>query len=226
MRSKVGEDERKMKVLVVGANGQIGKQVVEKIHKEGKHTAKAVVRKEEQLSYFHDLGAETALVDLEGSIEDIAEAAKGADAVVFAAGSGGHTGADKTILIDLDGAIKTVEAAKQAGVDRFIIVSAIGVHNRDTWSEQIKHYSAAKHYADVWLEKSGLTYTIVRPGGLTNDNGTGKVLAGANLERGSIPREDVASTIVASLDEQSTYNKGFDLVSGEHSINEAIQSLN
>ncbi|TSB44896.1 SDR family oxidoreductase [Alkalicoccobacillus porphyridii] len=214
-----------MKIFVVGANGQIGKQVVEKIQNQGKHTAKAAVRKEEQLSYFHDLGAETALVDLEGSIEDIAEAAKGADAVVFAAGSGGKTGPDKTILIDMDGAIKTVEAAKQAGVKRFIIVSAIGVHNRNTWSDEIKHYSAAKHYADVWLEESGLDYTIIRPGLLTNDAGTGKVKAASDLERGEIPREDVANTIIESLDEDSSINKSFDLVSGDSTIKEALHSL-
>ncbi|MDQ0208500.1 SDR family oxidoreductase [Alkalicoccobacillus murimartini] len=214
-----------MKVLVVGANGQIGKQVVEKIQKEGKHTAKAVVRKEEQLSYFQDLGAETALVDLEGSIEDIASAAKGSDAIVFAAGSGGHTGADKTILIDLDGAIKTVEAAKQAGVNRFVMVSAIGVHRRENWSSEIQHYSAAKHYADVWLENSGLDYTILRPGGLTNDEGNGKIVAGIDLDRGYIPREDVANTIVAALDEKSVIQKSFDLVSGESDIKEALKKL-
>ncbi|MGN7311948.1 SDR family oxidoreductase [Alkalicoccobacillus gibsonii] len=214
-----------MKVLVVGANGQIGKQVVEKIQKEGKHTAKAVVRKEEQLSQFQDLGAETALVDLEGSIDDIAEAAKGTDAVIFAAGSGGHTGADKTILIDLDGAIKTVEAAKQAGVKRFLMVSAIGVHRRENWSSEIQHYSAAKHYADIWLENSGLDYTIVRPGGLTNDEGTGKVVAGKDLDRGYIPREDVANTLVAALDEESVINKGFDLVSGDRSVEEALKEV-
>ncbi|HEX7065468.1 MAG TPA: SDR family oxidoreductase [Bacillales bacterium] len=214
-----------MNVLVVGANGKIGKQVVAKIQESNEHTAIAMVRKKEQLGQFEEQGAKTALVDLEGSIEEIADAAKGADAVVFTAGSGGHTGADKTMMIDFDGAVKTMEAAKQADIKRFVIVSAIGVHDRDKWMSGAPYYSAAKHYADVWLEKSGLDYTIIRPGGLTNDQGTGKVKVAVDLERGQIPREDVASTIVASLENDHTVGKAFDMVGGETPIEEALKTL-
>ncbi|HET7657427.1 MAG TPA: SDR family oxidoreductase [Bacillales bacterium] len=214
-----------MNVLVVGANGKIGKQVVKKIQDSDEHSAIAMVRKEEQLAQFEEQGARTALVDLEGSIEDIAKAAKGADAVVFTAGSGGHTGADKTMMIDFDGAVKSMEAAKQAGVKRFVIVSAIGVHHRDKWMSGAPYYSAAKHYADVWLEKSGLDYTIIRPGGLTNDEGTGKVKVAVDLERGEIPREDVASTIVASLGNENTIGKDFDMIGGDTPIEDALKTL-
>jgi len=214
-----------MNVLIIGANGQIGQHVVSKLQSSKAHRAIAMVRKEEQRARFEEQGAQTILVDLEGSIEHIARAAKEADAIVFTAGSGGHTGADKTMMIDLDGAIKSMEAAKLAGVRRFVIVSAIGVHHREKWMESAPYYSAAKHYADVWLTQSGLDYTILRPGRLTNEAGTGKVTAAVDLDPGSIPREDVASTIVASLENPHTIGKAFDLVSGDTSIEEALRSL-
>ncbi|UTR10660.1 SDR family oxidoreductase [Evansella sp. LMS18] len=214
-----------MKVLVVGANGQIGRHLVTLLQESEKHTVRAMVRKEEQAEEFKNQGVETALADLEGSVEDIANAAEGCDAVVFTAGSGGHTGPDKTLLIDLDGAGKTIEAAERAGVMRYVQVSAIQAHNRENWSDQIKPYFAAKHYADRMLELSRLTYTIVRPGGLTNDKGEGTIMAGENLERASIPREDVAETIFYTLDARNTFNKGFDLVSGDQPIGEAVRDI-
>ncbi|MEK3888354.1 SDR family oxidoreductase [Bacillus sp. FSL K6-3431] len=214
-----------MNVFVVGANGQIGKHVIRLIQDKNKHTAVAMVRKEEQMAQFKEQGAKTVLLDLESSIDDIADAMKGADAVVFTAGSGGHTGADKTMMIDLDGAIKTMEAAKQAHVKRFVIISAIGVHQRDKWMSSAPYYSAAKHYADVWLENSGLDYTIIRPGGLTNNKGTGKVKVAINLERGEISREDVASAIVAALDNDHTIGKAFDMIGGVIPIEEALKTI-
>lgn len=214
-----------MNVLIIGANGQIGQHVVRKIQESSGHNAIAMVRKEEQKAKFEEQGVKTALVDLEGSIETIANAAKEADAVVFTAGSGGHTGADKTVMIDLDGAIKSMEAAKQAGVKRFIIVSAIGVHHRDRWMNSAPYYSAAKHYADVWLEKSSLDYTIIRPGGLTNEPGTGKVKVAVDLGYGKIPREDVAAAIVASLENSQTIGKSFDMIGGETLIEDALKTL-
>jgi uncharacterized protein YbjT (DUF2867 family) len=119
-----------MNVAVVGANGQIGKQVVGFLKEDG-HTPRAIVRKEEQVQSFEQEGVEAALVDLEGTVEQISNGLKGADAVVFSAGSGGSTGSDKTLLIDLDGAVKTMEATKEAGIERFIIVSALQAHHRE-----------------------------------------------------------------------------------------------
>ncbi|WGG46301.1 SDR family oxidoreductase [Rossellomorea sp. DA94] len=213
-----------MNVAVVGANGQIGKQVVGFLKEDG-HTPRAIVRKEEQVQSFEQEGVEAALVDLEGTVDQISNGLKGADAVVFSAGSGGSTGSDKTLLIDLDGAVKTMEAAKEAGIERFIIVSALQANHRENWNDSLKPYYVAKHFADRALEDSGLTYTIIRPGGLLNEEGTGKVSAAENLERGSIPREDVARTIVASLTEASTFNKGFDLISGSTGIGEAVKNV-
>lgn len=164
-------------------------------------------------------------MSLEGPVEQIAEAIKGCDAVVFSAGSGGKTGLDKTLLVDLDGAMKAVEAAEKAGADRFVMVSALQAHHRESWNEQMRPYYVAKHYADRMLEHSSLNYTIVRPGGLLNEPGKGRVSLAKNQERGSIPREDVARTIVAALEEESTYKRGFDLVSGETPIKGAVKGL-
>ncbi|MGD6846142.1 SDR family oxidoreductase [Rossellomorea aquimaris] len=214
-----------MNVAVVGANGQIGKQVIGLLKESSEHTPRAIVRKEEQARAFEQDGVQSSLVDLEGTVDEITHGLKGADAVVFTAGSGGKTGADKTLLIDLDGAVKTMEAAKQAGIDRFIMVSALQAHNRENWNESLKPYYVAKHFADRALEQSGLTYTIIRPGGLLNEAGKGKVTAGENLSRESIPREDVAGTVVASLDEERTFNKGFDLITGNDGIEVAVRNV-
>ncbi|MED1488440.1 SDR family oxidoreductase [Bacillus smithii] len=214
-----------MKVLVVGANGQVGQHVVRLLKESNEHTVRAMVRKEEQAQSFDKLGVETAIADLEDSVDKIAEAAEGCEAIVFTAGSGGHTGADKTLLVDLDGAVKTMDAAEKLWIKRFIMVSAIQAHNRKNWNEAIKPYYVAKHYADIMLEQSSLAYTIIRPGGLLNEPGTGKIFAAENLNRGTISREDVAKTIVASLDEENTYYRSFDLISGEIPIADALKNL-
>ena len=214
-----------MKVLVVGANGQIGKHLVNLLKESDEHTVRAMVRTEEQVGQFGKIDVETRLADLEGSIEEIAEAAKGCDAVVFAAGSGSHTGADKTMLIDLDGAAKTIEAAKKIGIKRYIMVSAIQANNRDSWGGTPSYYMTAKHHADKILEQSGLTYTIIRPGGLLNEPSIGKINAAENIKTGSIPREDVAKTIFESLAEEHTFNRSFDLISGETEVSDALKSI-
>ncbi|WP_053218810.1 SDR family oxidoreductase [Virgibacillus senegalensis] len=216
-----------MKVLVVGANGQIGKHLVKILQNKDSLKAKAMIRKQEQASFFEDLGAETAVVDLEQNTESIAKAAEGVDAIVFTAGSGPHTGKDKTIMIDLDGAVKTIEAAKTAGVKRFIMISSF-----DTTREAIQAapssfapYVAAKHYADEWLKNTNLDYTIIHPGALTNEQGTGEVKAATEVERGEIPREDVAGVIAATLENDSTIGKEFQVVGGSTTIKEAVSSL-
>ncbi|WP_456272462.1 SDR family oxidoreductase [Bacillus sp. AK031] len=216
-----------MKILVVGANGQIGKQLVGLIQDSGSHTATAMIRKKEQASHFESSGAETTLVDLEGEIEDIAKAAQGVDAIVFTAGSGPHTGADKTLMIDLDGAVKTIKAAEKAGVKRFVMVSSF-----DTTREAIQEapesfapYVVAKHYADEWLRGTDLDYTIVHPGRLTNENGIGKVQIAGKVERGDVPREDVAQVLFGCLENDSTIGKEFQVVSGATSIKEALSNI-
>ncbi|MBE0336220.1 NAD(P)H-binding protein [Paenibacillus sp. 23TSA30-6] len=212
-----------MNVLVIGANGKVGRHLVRLLGENDSHRVKALIRNQDQAEALERLGAETVIADLEGTVDDIAAAVKGSDAIVFTAGSGGKTGADKTLLIDLDGAVKAMEAAEQAGIRRFIMVSARHAENREQWPESIKPYYVAKHYADRLLEASNLDYTILRPGGLTDDPGIGRVATGDDSSVSTISREDVAAVVVAALDERQTYHRAINLASGSTPIAEAIQ---
>jgi uncharacterized protein YbjT (DUF2867 family) len=214
-----------MNVLVVGANGQIGKHLVNLLRESSEHTVKAMVRKEEQAEAFAQFGVEVSVTSLEDRVEDIAQAARGCNAIVFTAGSGRHTGFDKTLLIDLDGAVKTVEAAEMVGIKRFIMVSAIQAHKRESWNEKMMPYYAAKYYADKILEQSELTYTIIRPGRLVNEPGIGKITAAENIKGGSIPREDLAKTILQALTEENTFYRSFDLTTGDIAIKDALKLI-
>lgn len=214
-----------MNVLVIGANGKIGKQLVKLLSESGEHTPTAMIRDEKQKPDFEEMGAKTAVADLEDRTEALAAAMDGMDAVVFTAGSGGHTGPDKTLLIDLDGAAKAVEAARQKGISRFLMVSAIGADDRDRWSDQIRPYFVAKHHADNILRESGLDYTIVRPGLLLDEAGTGRISAAEHLEPGGVPREDVARVLFESLRTENTRNRSFDVVSGETPVSDALEKL-
>ncbi|MTD29745.1 SDR family oxidoreductase [Planomicrobium sp. YIM 101495] len=214
-----------MNVLIIGANGKIGKLFTKLLVENDAFTPKAMVRKQEQISFFDDLGAASVLTSLEGNVSDIAEAMKDCDAVVFTAGSGAATGADKTLLIDLDGAAKAVEAAEQMKVKRFIMVSAINADKRETWSESMAPYYVAKHHADRLLRASSLDYTIVRPGLLTDEAGNGNIALAKELEAGAIPREDVARVLLSVLQQDKTIKQTFDIVSGDTPIDKAIANL-
>ncbi|MNW25553.1 putative sugar epimerase YhfK [compost metagenome] len=214
-----------MKILVIGANGQIGQHVVQLLDKDENHSAKAMIRKEEQAPALEQRGAETVIADLKGPVEEIAGAAAGCEAIIFTAGSGGHTGADKTLLIDLDGAVKAMEAAEQAGIKRFILVSAMYADQREKWPEEIKPYYVAKHFADRMLMNSDLDYTIIRPGGLVNEEATGGIQIGEDASRRTIPRADVAAIVVAALNEPTTIGRAFDVTSGNMPISLALQRL-
>lgn len=212
-----------MRVLIAGANGKIGRHLVQQMANSC-HTARAMVRKSEQAAELEQLGAaETVVADLE---EDCSHALKDCDAVVFTAGSGPHTGPEKTIDVDQNGAIRLMDAAEAAGVKRFILVSSMRADAPEKAPEKIHHYLRAKHKADEHLRASSLDFTLVRPGPLTNDPGTGKVELSARLDRtGSIPREDVASVLLATLDADNTIHQSFDLLSGDHSIVESLPRL-
>ncbi|QOR68146.1 SDR family oxidoreductase [Cytobacillus suaedae] len=214
-----------MKVCVIGANGQIGKLLVDLLQDSEAYTVRAMVRKDEQVEFFKSKGVETVVASLADGVDQVAEAIRGCDAVVFTAGSGGQTGYDQTLLVDLDGAVKTVEAAEKVDVNRFVMVSALGANARDTWNEKLRPYYVAKHYADRALVQSTLNYTIVRPGALLNEEGTGKVTVGPRLDRGSVTRADVAKVVFESLTEENTHYKGFDLVNGVTPVRESLKGL-
>jgi uncharacterized protein YbjT (DUF2867 family) len=210
-----------VKVLVAGANGHTGKLVIELLGKSSQHEAYAMIRDEKQAENLIELGAtQCVLADLE---KDVTDAVEGMDAIIFAAGSGSKTGPDKTIAVDQDGAKKLVDAAKEKGVKQFVILSSIGADNPHG---AIKHYHEAKGLADNYLKFSGLTYTIVRPGGLTHDPAKGIIELTEHIENRDgrdIPRADVAHVLVASLDIDNVKNKTFEILTGEDDIETAMK---
>lgn len=213
-----------MNIFIFGANGQIGRHLVDNLREKEGYTVKVGLRKEEQFQYFEDKNVTPVLIDLEDTTDNLAKALKGTDTVVFTAGSGGKTGPDKTLLIDLDGAVKTMEAAEEVGVNQYVLISALGAGDRSTWSEEIKPYYVAKYYADQALIHSRLNYTIIRPGMLTNDEGQGTASVN-NSDDLSISRKDVAAVLAEVIGKKNTYKKEFNLLPGNVKIAELVQEI-
>jgi len=217
-----------MNVLIIGANGKIGRIVAERMKSSAQFRPTAYIRKEEQKAFFDAMEVPVEVASLESSVDEIARAMKGKDAIVFTAGSGGKTGYDKTLEIDLDGAVKSMIAAEQVGIKRFVMVSAYLADERSRWNASgIKPYYIAKHFSDLELQRTSLDYTILRPVRLTDDKGSGKVTIKAIPEgiQKTIPREDVATTILEVLEHPETIGKIMVMSTGETPIREAILSV-
>lgn len=215
-----------MNVLVIGANGQVGRNIVEELTEKG-HDAVAMIRKEEQRAEMEKRGAKKIVLgDLE---KDFSHAFDDVDAVIFAAGSGPKTGADKTLTIDLWGSVKAADYAKQKGVKRFVQLGSVGSDDPDAGGEEMKPYLVAKRTADDLLKQSSLDYTIVRPGPLSNEDKTGHIEASSegftSFEDRSIPRADVARTLAEVVDRKNTYGKVFEILQGEAEIAQELDRL-
>lgn len=207
------------KILVVGATGSTGKRVIEILKNSQSFEPIAMIRKEEQKEIFEDMEVQWVMGDLE---KDVDHALKGIDKVIFTAGSGSSTGEDKTIAVDQEGAIKVIDAAKKAKVKKFVMLSSMGADD-PSQHEKMKVYLEAKHKADEHLKNSGIPYTILRPGALTDDLGLAKVKLAEKLnETGEIPRDDVAFLLVMSLADPLVKNKVVEAVEGKESIKNAI----
>jgi uncharacterized protein YbjT (DUF2867 family) len=219
-------------VLVIGATGGTGRHLVDQLMDVG-HTVRALVRDPDKAPALTERGVEVAIGDLadpDGTA--IGDAVAGTDGVAFCAGSGSSTGKDQTLLVDLHGAVRTIDAAVQAGVDRYVMLSSMAAD--DPWrtgDAGMATYFAAKHAADRLLAASGLDWTIVRPGGLTNDEPTGEVhvaqpvIPADQLGDRKIPRADVAAVMAACLPTPSTVGATFELLSGTTPIADAVASL-
>jgi uncharacterized protein YbjT (DUF2867 family) len=172
-------------------------------------------------------GATAVGADIENLDADaVARSIAGIDAIVFAAGAGAGSGPARKRTVDYGGAVKLIEAARRNEISRYVIVSAIGANHPERWSDEMRPYYEAKAEADRELAESGLDFTIVRPGGLTDEPGTDLIAAAADLGRyGQISRDDVAATLMACLDEPATVGKAFDLLEGETPIAEALARL-
>lgn len=212
-----------MTTLVIGAHGRVGQFVVQQLAATGE-TVYGGVRNAQQSTTIERLGATARLIDLLATPDQLMTALTDVDTVVFTAGSGGQTGDDMTLNIDLDGAIKAMIATKQAGIKRFIMVSALGADDRTFWDQSgIRPYYVAKHYADDWLQhRSGLDYTIIRPGLLTDDDPSGKIaIDSTRTTDRAISRQDVAATVVA-LVKHPLAKQTFTIIHGDQPIQTAI----
>jgi nucleoside-diphosphate-sugar epimerase len=213
-------------VVVAGGHGKIGLRLL-RLLASGGHRARGIIRKPEQEANLRDAGAEAIVLDLENAEPDeAARAIEGADAAVFAAGAGPGSEPERKWTVDYGAAAKLIEACKQDGIARYVIVSSVGADDPEAAGEGgFRIYLEAKHKADEELIASGLDYTVVRPHGLTDDPGTGRVQIGQKLERGEVPRDDVAAVLLACLEHDNTIGKAFELKSGDTPIEEAVAAI-
>jgi len=210
-------------VVVAGGHGRIARHLLRRLTERGDR-ARGLIRNPDHAGDLEAIGAEPVLCDMEAE-GDLTPFVEGADAVVFAAGAGPGSGPERKRTVDLGAAVTLIEAARGAGISRYLMVSAIGAGRPEQSSEQMRPYIEAKAEADRALERSGLDFTIVRPGRLTDDPGTGRVRAGTDIGYGEIPREDVAATLAAALAEQTTVGSTFDLIEGDTPVEEALRRL-
>lgn len=215
-----------MRVVIAGGHGQIA-LILERLLAEAGHEPIAIVRNPEHRADVDATGAVAVVLDLEeASADEVGQVLKNADAAVFAAGAGPGSTAERKFTVDRDAAILLADAAEAAGVPRFVVISAMNADRFDPESQDVfQLYLRAKSEADASVRSRDLDWTIVRPGRLTNEPGTGRVRAGAALPGGSIPRADVAATIAALLTTGAASRTQFDLVAGDEAIGAALAAL-
>ena len=217
-----------MRIVIAGGHGKIALRLSRLLADRGDHPV-ALIRNPDHAKDVTDSGAEPSVIDLErATVTELTEKIMGADAVVFAAGAGPGSGAARKETVDHKAAVLTADAAALAGVRRLIQVSAINVDEpvpEDT-GEVWKAYVAAKKAADDDLRQRDLDldWTILRPGLLTDEAGTGQVDLGEEVEREAVTRDDVAAVIVALVDEPGTTGKVLNLVNGTTPVVEAVRA--
>lgn len=216
-------------IVIAGGHGKIA-LLLERILSARGDSVSGIIRKPEQINDLELAGAKAIVLDLENTtVDTLAEHLRGADAVVFAAGAGPGSGAERKDTVDRGAAVVLADAAEAAGVRRYVMVSAMGADDRSRDADLDPVFAAylrAKAAADADVrERAGLQTTIVRPGGLTDDPGTGRVTAATETGRGEIPRADVAAVLAAVLDDDRTAGRTFELIGGETPIDAALAAL-
>jgi nucleoside-diphosphate-sugar epimerase len=217
------------RIVIAGGHGKIALELERLLSQRGDSVA-GLIRNPDQASDLTAAGAEAVVVDLEhSSVDEVAAHVRGADAVVFAAGAGPGSGAARKETVDRAAAVLLADAALAAGVGRYLMISAMGADRRadDGASDPVfAAYLRAKAAADEEvLARDGLRTTVVRPGHLTDEPGTGRVSIAAKTGRGSVPRQDVAAVLVAVLDAPDTEGQTFELISGEMPIAGAVAAV-
>jgi uncharacterized protein YbjT (DUF2867 family) len=212
------------RIAIVGGHGRVAQQLIPVLVERG-HVPVALVRSESHRAELEELGAEVGMLDIEADdAAAFARAFEGADAVVFAAGGGADGNIERKRTVDLEGSLKSAEGASIAGINRFVQVSAISVDEPlpDDTDDVWRAYVEAKRDADAHLRGTDLDWTILRPGGLTDDPGTGLVTLADHVERGDVPRADVAAVIAVCLDDVATVGYQWELVSGDSPVTDAL----
>ncbi|MCW3011529.1 MAG: hypothetical protein JWO90_1933 [Solirubrobacterales bacterium] len=213
-----------MNVTIVGGHGQVALLLAKRLADAG-HRVRSTHRRPEHAADLEAVGAEPVLVDLEDPMSDLDGAVAGADAVVFAAGAGPGSGAQRKRDVDLGGAVRLIGAARDAGVQRYVMVSTVGTERAHV-SGEMGPYLEAKRQADEALAKSGLDFTIVRPGRLTDDAGSGLVAVAGHFGRaGEIARDDVAAVLHEVLEQPQTIGHTFEVMDGDTPVERAVATL-
>lgn len=219
-----------MRVAVAGAHGQVARLLGRRLVARG-DSVTGLVRNPDHRADLEADGVDPVIADLEQvSVDEVADAVRGADAVVFAAGAGPGSGTGRKDTVDRGAAVLLAEAAERAGVGRYLLVSSMGVEDvRDGAApegvdEVFMAYLRAKLAAEDAVRSRSLAWTVLRPGGLTDDPATGRVRLAPAVEAGQVPRDDVAAALVALLDEPASAGHVLELVGGEDDLAAALRS--
>ncbi len=213
--------EHKMKVFVAGANGRVGRHVVNKLIQKDDDVLAGVRDPKTQSILRHDHVAYVPF-NLHQDIDQMVDAFSNCDAIIFAAGSAGKDLAK----VDLDGAVKTMKAAKKAEIKRYIMVSAVNADHPETWPGKSLHdYYVAKHYADEWLRGTDLNYVIVQPVTLSDRPATGEIESNYTELSDEISREDVAEFLAQVVRKPGVNRLTVDISNGDEAIHEVISDL-
>jgi len=208
-------NKEKQNILIAGANGTTGRIIINLLKESKNYKPFAMVRSQEQKNYFEQASVSAVIADLE---KEVSHAVKEIDTVIFAAGSKGKN----TIGVDQEGAKRLISAAKEAEVKKFVMLSSMGTDNPSSGGA-LEDYFRAKKNADDYLKNSGLIYSIVKPGALTDEKSTGKIQLKEKLEsQGSISRADVAQTLVEVLEDDLKQNQVFEIITGDTRIKKAV----
>ena len=212
-----------MEILVAGGHGKVALRLLRLAAERGDR-GRGLIRNPDHVRDLEAVGAEPVLCDLE--TDDPRPHLGAAEAIVFAAGAGPGSGPARKRTVDLGAALKLIEAAGELGVARYVMVSSMGYEDIEHAADGMRPYLEAKRDADAALRTSGLDWTIVKPGRLTDGPGSGRVDAAPALgRRGEVPREDVALTLLECLHAPNTIRAEFELLSGDVPVAQAVRAL-
>jgi nucleoside-diphosphate-sugar epimerase len=212
-----------MQVAIAGAHGQIARRLTQRLSRRG-DTVVGLIRNPEGGDDVTADGGRPVVCDLEQvTVDELAAAVRGSDAVVFAAGAGAGSGSERKLTLDRDGAIKLLEAATAAGVPRYLMISSVGAEAPPPEGDDVfSVYLRAKAQADEALMAGDCEWTVVRPGPLSDDPGTGRVRIAVTPFRGEVPRDDVAAVLDALLHDTRAGGRVLYVSAGDQSVEQAL----